>query len=336
MIPFILRKQLDSNRFNEYLLTANTTNQFTNYGYAVQLLEERARTMLKIDDSKAVIATSSGTSALDAILYGIETYDKEVCRVSTQAFTFPSNCLGKAQGPIITDITAYCNMNLDDEYLLKYSDTVIVTNIFGHLQDFKEIITKTEGRDKKLLIDNAATPYSFWKGTNSCNLGTASYISLHHTKPIGFGEGGLVIIDKKYEESVRIACNFGKHDTICNEQGGNFKMSELSAAGILQWWDQFNIDDMQEIFMTNYNTLRYEMREENGDFWFNHTSDTWFPTCLPFVCNSPVEEVSGEFKSREFRKYYKPLNDSHAISNLVYSNIMCMALTIGVDKCINV
>mgnify|MGYP003112545598 FL=1 len=335
MIPFIIKKQLDSDRFNEYLLTANTTNQFTNYGYAVQLLEQRARDMLKIDDSKAVIATSSGTSALDAILYGIETYDKEVCRVSTQAFTFPSNCLGKAQGPIITDITAHCNMNLDDEYLLKYSNTVIVTNIFGHLQNFKEIINKTEDRDKKLLIDNAATPYSFWEGTNSCNLGTASYISLHHTKPIGFGEGGLVIIDKKYEESVRIACNFGKHDTICNEQGGNFKMSELSAAGILQWWDQFNIDNMQEIFMTNYNTLRYEMREENGDFWFNHTSDTWFPTCLPFICNLPIEEVSGEFKGKEYKKYYKPLNDSHAISNLVYNNIMCIALTDGIDKCIN-
>ena len=336
MIPFIIKKQLDSDRFNKYLLTANTTNQFTNYGYAVQLLEQRARDMLKIDDSKAVIATSSGTSALDAILYGIETYDKEVCRVSTQAFTFPSNCLGKAQGPIITDITAHCNMNLDDEYLLKYSNTVIVTNIFGHLQNFKEIINKTEDRDKKLLIDNAATPYSFWEGTNSCNLGTASYISLHHTKPIGFGEGGLVIIDKKYEESVRIACNFGKHDTICNEQGGNFKMSELSAAGILQWWDQFNIDNMQEIFMTNYNTLRYEMREENGDFWFNHTSDTWFPTCLPFIRNLPVKEVSGEFKGREYKKYYKPLNNSHAISNLVYNNIMCMALTNGVDKCINI
>ena len=335
MIPFIIKKQLDSDRFNEYLLTANTTNQFTNYGYAVQLLEQRARDMLKIDDSKAVIATSSGTSALDAILYGIETYDKEVCRVSTQAFTFPSNCLGKAQGPIITDITAHCNMNLDDEYLLKYSNTVIVTNIFGHLQNFKEIINKTEDRDKKLLIDNAATPYSFWEGTNSCNLGTASYISLHHTKPIGFGEGGLVIIDKKYEESVRIACNFGKHDTICNEQGGNFKMSELSAAGILQWWDQFNIDNMQEIFMTNYNTLRYEMREENGDFWFNHTSDTWFPTCLPFICNLPIEEVSGEFKGKEYKKYYKPLNNSHAISNLVYNNIMCIALTDGIDKCIN-
>ena len=336
MIPFIIKKQLDSDRFNQYLVTANTTNQFTNYGYAVQLLEQRARDMLKIDDSKAIIATANGTCALDAILYGIETYDKESCRVSTQAFTFPSNCLGKAQGPIITDITAHCNMNLDDEYLVKYSDTVIVTNIFGHLQNFNEILNKTEGRDKKLIIDNAATPYSFWDGINSCNLGTASYISLHHTKPIGFGEGGLVIIDKKYEEAVRIACNFGKHDTICNEQGGNFKMSELSAAGILQWWDQFNIDNMQQLFMENYNILRYEMREENGDFWFNHTSDAWFPTCLPFVRNLPVEEVSGEFKGREYKKYYKPLNNSHAISNLVYNNIMCMALTDGVDKCINV
>jgi len=326
MIPFIIKKQLDSSKFTKYLITANTTNQFTNYGYAVQLLEKRARDMLKIDDSKAIIATSSGTSALDAILYGIEVYDKESCRVSTQAFTFPSNCLGKAQGPIITDITAHCNMNLDDEYLVKYSDTVIVTNI----------LSKTEGRDKKLIIDNAATPYSFWDGSNSCNLGTASYISLHHTKPIGFGEGGLVIIDKKYEESVRIACNFGKHDVICNEQGGNFKMSELSAAGILQWWDQFNIDNMQHLFMKNYNKLRYEMREENGDFWFNHTSDTWFPTCLPFIRNLPVKEVSGEFKGREYKKYYKPLNNSHAISNLVYNNIMCMALTNGVDKCINI
>ena len=162
MIPFIVKKQLDSDKFNEYLLTANTTNQFTNYGYAVQLLEERARTMLKIDDSKVVIATSSGTSALDAIINGMIRKDSHNYRVGTQAFTFPSNCLGKAQGPIITDITAHCNMNLDDEYLVKYSNTVIVTNIFGHLQNFNEILNKTEGRDKKLIIDNAAQSRNFY------------------------------------------------------------------------------------------------------------------------------------------------------------------------------
>ena len=335
MIPFILRKQLDSDRFNDYLYTANTTNQFTNYGYAVQLLEQRARTMLKIDDSKAVIATSSGTSALSAIIYGMIRKDKHKYRVGTQGFTFPSNAIGAAEGAIIADMDARCNMYLDDKYIIENSDLIIVTNIFGHLQDITEVSSKTEHRNKKLIIDNAATPYSFWKGTNSCNLGTASYISLHHTKPIGFGEGGLVIIDKKYEQMVRAACTFGIIEDVFNEYSGNYKMSELSAAGILQWWDQFNIDDMQNIYLKNYSKLRYEMRHEDGDFWFNHTSDTWFPTCLPFIHNSSVEEVSGNFKGREFRKYYKPLNDSHAISNLLYRNIMCIALTEGIEKCVN-
>ena len=31
----------------------------------------------------------------------------------------------------------------------------------------------------------------FYEGENSCNLPDASFISLHHTKPIGFGEGGF-------------------------------------------------------------------------------------------------------------------------------------------------
>ena len=61
-----------------------------------------------------------------------------------------------------------------------------------------------------IIFDNAATPYTFWEGTNSCNYRERDLMYLlHHTKPIGFGEGGLAIIDKKYEESVRIATNFG-------------------------------------------------------------------------------------------------------------------------------
>ena len=113
-------------------------------------------------------------------------------------------------------------------------------------------------------------------------------------------------------------------------------MSELSAAGILQWWDQFNIDEMQNIFIKNYNTLRYEMRNENGDFWINHTSDTWFPTCLPFISNSPIDELSGKYDSKEYRKYYKPLAEGYVVSDIMYNNIMCIALTEGVEKCINV
>ena len=335
MIPFIFKKQLDSDRFNEYLVTANATNQFSNYGYVVRLLEDRARDMLKIDDSKAIIATSSGTSALSAIIYGMMRKDEHKYRVGTQGFTFPSNAIGAAEGAIISDMDARCNMHLDDKYIIENSDLVIVTNIFGHLQDITEVSNKTEHRDKKLIFDNAATPYSFWEGVNSCNLGTASYISLHHTKPIGFGEGGLAIVDKEYEQMVRAACTFGIIEDVFNEYSGNYKMSELSAAGILQWWDQFNIDNMQSLYAKNYNKLRYEMRHEEGDYWINHTSDTWFPTCLPFIFKTAVEDVIGEYNDREYKKYYKPLSKNLSMSELMYNNIKCIALTEGIEKCIN-
>ena len=107
----------------------------------------------------------------------------------------------------------------------------------------------------------------FIKAKNSCNYGTGSFISLHHTKPIGFGEGGLAIIDKEYEKYTRAAVNFGMEEGVFNENGGNYKISEISAAGILQWWDQFNIDNLQvntRIIIIKQDT-KCEMYE--GDFW---------------------------------------------------------------------
>ena len=173
--------------------------------------------MLKIDDDKAVVATSSGTSALHAMLWAIQRQDGTQ-RVGTQDFTFPSNSMGPAEGPIVTDLNPNLNINLEDEFI-QMSKILIVTNIFGHLQDFDYISNYSF---PYLILDNAATPYTWWEDTNSCNLGTGSYVSLHHTKPIGFGEGGLAIIDKKYEDQTRIACNFGLVDGKFNERSGNY------------------------------------------------------------------------------------------------------------------
>jgi hypothetical protein len=58
MNNFILKKSFNLQSFDSYLIAAKETNQFTNYGMAVQFLEEEARRMLKIEDSKAVIAAA--------------------------------------------------------------------------------------------------------------------------------------------------------------------------------------------------------------------------------------------------------------------------------------
>ena len=308
-------------KFQYYLENAQKTNQFTNYGWAAKELEIRARDMLKIDESKAVIACSSGTAALHAMLWGIQRQDGSL-RIGTQDFTFASNSLGPAQGPIVADMRADFNIDLDDQYI-DQANLLIVTNVFGHLQNFEYI---SKHGFAYIIFDNAATPYTFLDGSNSCNYGCGSYISLHHTKPLGFGEGGLAIIDREYEEATRIATNFGIIDEQFNERSGNYKISDISAAAILQWWDQFDINELMTKYQDNYYNLKYEMRDLQGFTW-NHFSDDdiFFPNCYPFVHtkDTKIKDVNSDL---EVKKYYHPLR-GFPVATQLYDKIICYAIT---------
>ena len=317
MNQFILPKDIDYSIFKKYLSKASKNNQFTNYGHAVQTLEKRAREMLKINDDKAVIAVTNGSSAVSTIIYSLEKERGSSLRTLTQDFTFPSNAQLAASGAFVTDFDEDLNIDLNYQWIDNV-DIVVVTNIFGHLQNLDKIMALS--KDKILVLDNAATPYSFYKGTNSCNLGFASYISLHHTKPIGFGEGGLVIIDKDYEESARAIISFGWIGGKFNERGSNFKMSEISAAAILQWWDRFNIDELKEKYLHNYYNKRYEMATEHGQVYPHRGDMDFFPSCLPYIHN----EFCNPKNNYEF-KYYKPLIGL-PISQDTYNKIICYGI----------
>ena len=327
-MTFIQSKSFNHALFSKYIDNAVETNQWSNYGWAAQELEKRARQLLKISDEKAIIATCSGTAALHAIIHGIRLKQEQDLRVTTQNFTFPSSSLGPCSGPIVVDFDENLNVQLEDEYLVNYGDILIVTNCFGHLQNINFITNQSKKLDKILIFDNAATPYSFYNNINSCNYGTASFISLHHTKPIGFGEGGIVIIDKEYEENTRQAINFGyDEDNRFDERSSNFKMSELSAAGILQWWDQFDIDDMVETYQKNYYDAHYKLRKADlGNPVPNFSDDKFLPFVLPWVYNNHVQPKDSYFKEIEAKKYYKPLrldDVAFPFSNEVYKRILC-------------
>lgn len=326
MTTYVLHKKLHTDNFVKYLKEAQESNQFTNMGWAVRELESRAREMLKISDDKAVIATSSGTSALHAILFAMMRRNNANMRVCTQDFTFPSNSQGPATGPIITDIDANCNMHLTDEYAHNYGQIYIVTNCFGHVQDLESILMFAQENKKVIIFDNAATPYTFLNGINTCNLGHASYVSLHHTKHIGFGEGGLAIVNAHLEEDVRIACNFGLVNGQFNERGSNFKMSELAAASILQYWDSFDIDDLKNKILDNYFNKLFDLNKSyEGNLYPNYSDeDNFLPSCVPFVFNKPT--LTEEFPEEDCKKYYHPLRGL-PISKQIYDRIVCFPVT---------
>jgi dTDP-4-amino-4,6-dideoxygalactose transaminase len=313
---FIQTKHINLDAFSNYLQAAINTNQFTNYGYAVQLLEQRARAILKIENNKAVIAVNNGAAALHAIISSIIKV-KQLSNIVTQAFTFPCAIQGSAKNATVVDFDSRLNIDLSN---VKSNDIIVVTNCFGHLQDLDYIFSTVN--NNIVIFDNAATPYTFWKGSNSCNYGTASFVSLHHTKPLGFGEGGLVIIDKEYEDTVRAIINFDKQaDGSYSRYGNNYKMSELAAAGILQWWDQFDIDELAAKYKIRYFEEAEKYAPYNGVVYPNYNNDnvdTFFPNCLPLITSKQVDIPNS-------KKYYKPL-DNYRISNSVYDNIICIPL----------
>jgi dTDP-4-amino-4,6-dideoxygalactose transaminase len=325
MKQYVAHKKIDYLAFKEYLEPAHETNQFTNGGWAAKELEERAKDMLKIDNSKAVIATSSGTSALHAIIFAYQRHHGKDLRVVTQDFNFPSASQGPATGPIIVDFNERLNVDISHELASIYGQIYIITNCFGHLQDLEDILTFAQANKKIIIFDNAATPYSFFSGINSCNLGNASFISLHHTKPIGFGEGGLAIVEKHLEEQVRIACNFGFVDSQFNERGSNFKISDIAAASILQYWDSFDIDDLKNKTLDSYYDSLFAINQEHlGEPLPNFADeDNFLPSCLPFLHSEPISIKS--INNSQAKKYYTPLNGL-PYSRYVYDRIICYPL----------
>ena len=149
MIPYILKKTLSHDKFQHYLQKAQETNQFTNYGWAARELEIRARDMLQIDDSKAIIACSSGTAALHLACISIGLKKDDI--VLTTPITFLSSinsALYLNAKPVFVDINPknYC-LDLDKlqrkleelKNKKKRVRALIVTDYAGQMCDWKKI-----------------------------------------------------------------------------------------------------------------------------------------------------------------------------------------------------
>ena len=237
---WIPNKLINNNRVNSLLTSSIETGQFTNYGPNVQLLEKIIREKLQIDNSKAVIVVSNGSVALHSLASGIEYYHNKKINWATQSFTFPPSAQGTLKDVKIVDIDKDGGLNLEE--LDNSIHGIIVTNIFGNVVDIKKYEEWASDNNKFLIFDNAATPYTFYNGKSCCNYGNGCTISFHHTKPLGFGEGGAIIVDKKYENNIRCLNNFGIKltDKYWVNEGNNYKMSDISAVYIIQYLDNFN------------------------------------------------------------------------------------------------
>ena len=339
MLNWVPNKSIDIELVNKLLKKSIETNHFTNNGPNVQLLESFIKDKFKIDEDKSVIVVTNGAVALHSITSGIQYTENKMIAWATQSFTFPPSAQSNLSNVEIVDIDREGGIDL--ELLDENINGVIVTNIFGNVVDIDKYTEWAKQTDKFLVFDNAATAYTFYKGKNCLNYGNGCIISFHHTKPFGFGEGGAIIVDKKYEHAIRCLNNFGIGLTTNNywvKEGNNNKMSDISAVYILQFLMN-NFDKIVNHHNDLYKYVKYKIEKCDNPittwklFPSFHYNDIIVPSCLCLLFDSYDDNIRLKLLENNIycRKYYYPLKNTKVACE-IFDSILCISFTTETTK----
>ncbi|CAH6420864.1 DegT/DnrJ/EryC1/StrS family aminotransferase, partial [uncultured virus] len=287
--------------------------------------------VLDINPDKKVVAVCNGAAALHALAAALELREGRRLRFATQSYTFPSAAQGPLRDAAIVDV-ASDDLGPELEVVPGDCDVLVVTNVLGHGSDVRRYerwcTAAAPPARRYLLFDNAATAMTEHDGRNLLNYGDGSIVSFHHTKPLGFGEGGAVVVPNELEPYVRRAINFGydvpRADVLWQGAGSNYKMSDVAAAYIIQHLERF-------AQKTREHHRRLHAR-------FLHLLETLSPTvttlrdysdrgtavvsCLPVLFDREVSVGEFEHDGIVVRKYYKPLVQTGRAWDL-YRRIIC-------------
>ncbi|MDC3044742.1 DegT/DnrJ/EryC1/StrS family aminotransferase [Prochlorococcus sp. AH-736-B04] len=262
--------------------------------------------------------------------------NKKLIKWVTCGFNFVSAFIGPLASTIKIDCTKNGLFDLDQLKNIPFDnyDGVIYTNTFCQQTEISELVNYCEANNKFIVIDNAT-------GLRDRCVNKQSYIpeiiSLHHTKPWGFGEGGAIICDSSDAMLVRKLINFGasKIDPIYSIYSGNKKLSDISASAILSrlatynQWSKFYLGQEKRIksIISDYSLPLKPL--------INNRKTKSPLAYTPFVVENQeiTEEIIEKSVNITFRKYYRPFLYGQKINlkkNLpnayeLYSKILCIS-----------
>ncbi len=326
IVNYIEKKKIDHNLVDEYLSISEQVNIFTNNGPVKELLESKLHTLLGLDDTKKVICVNNGTSALHTIMLYYDRLFNKKMRWLSPSFTFPSVVVNNSN-TILEDIDPRTGTlpkkhktSLDDY------DGIILTNLFGSVVDIPYWVDFCEKNNKRLIFDNASSPLSTYGGYNICSYGDMCFGSLHHTKYLGFGEGGFLVVPSLLYDTVSHITNFGySSDRVHDKGSSNFKMSDISATFILQHITNFNLGKHLE----TQNKI-ISIVKNKGLKVFNYNENLVYGN-LPLIIENRDLHFFRDLKI-EVNKYYKPLDMSHENSINLYNKIINLPLHSGLTE----
>lgn len=295
MINYIQKKRVDYVAVQKYLDISKNANHYTNNGPVKRILEDKLAELINLPVGKRVLCASNGTTALHAFMFLYDSMSGGTGQKwASPSFTFPSCSVNRSRTDIYDiDSKTYTI----DQYYSELYDGIIITNLFGTVIPYNK-------KDGILMYDNASSFMSKDKsGKNISLMGDASFSSLHHTKTLGFGEGGFLVIDSEIYDELQRILGFGFNDARdFKVLSSNFKMSDVSAAFILQHLDSYNIEKHLAI----QGSFVDRLSGKSGYKLFNYSEGVFYGN-LPIVFKDEVDIKYFRDKGIEANKYYKPL-----------------------------
>jgi dTDP-4-amino-4,6-dideoxygalactose transaminase len=228
LIKIAIPKMPNLKELEPYLLKIEKSGIYSNNGPLKSELEEVIAANFGLSMENVAVC-SNGTLGLAGLIQtsGIESSKKIVIPSWTFVAT-PLSVISAGFTPLFADVDL-STWGMNVEHVKSGS---IYVSPFGYPVSIPDIESRIKSKNETLIIDAAASFSNYQHFNLKTQNRYAIMLSLHATKLIGAGEGGVIISnDKEWVKKFRIWTNFGFSGSRDSDYlGTNAKMSEYSAA----------------------------------------------------------------------------------------------------------
>ena len=310
-VPFVEKKHPNYARIQELLEECAQSGMWANRSPLYHQLALQYEDHLGVGPDRTVTPCADAGIALEAIARLLSVRMGRKLRWIAPAFSFKNLGRGYFSDVGFVDCNEQGLLDIDQlkQLTLDSFDGIILVNAFGIAGDFEPLFEYARKHDKQLIIDNASGTHSKipdWPWQS---------FSLHHTKPYGFGEGGLALTPVSAANELYEIVDHGARPAEPKAWQSNGKLSDVSCA--------FHLDRLEQHaswvpgYVEQADRIA-ELAQSHGlrpldDF----ASDRPPTTSLPFLCEREIKsDALAAAISLNFCKHYQPNRDTPNASHI--------------------
>ena len=315
-IPLLLPDLPDPQALRPWLEQAHRARRYANFGPLVLQFEQEVAEIFAhrspAGDTVAVTTVSSATVGLELVLQATNLPSHSA--VLLPALTFPATATAVVRTghrPVFADVDPVSwqlTPTLAEDAIRRHQvAAVIPVAVFGNPVAPGPWEAFSSATGVQVVID-AAAAFEWQEPSASI----PAVLSLHATKPVGVGEGGLVVGGPPaLTRRVRELSNFGFGRYIIRSVGTNGKLSEFHAAvGLAQLRRLDAIRAPREAAWAAYRTAVDRLGPAVTP---GRSPAGWIPSTLSVLTSANAGDVAAELAHRgiETRQWYCPGLDRH-------------------------